>query len=180
MKKVIAVVIFCIIAFWIVRIISINLNPPLTEYYNIGDKLELNGIEFLFLESHLEDPEEFTARTGISFENDINCECKLISLCIEVTNKSNEDFEWDYVIDCLNADFESPECWSSACNPDLLYALNEFRSDSLYPGVSQKIWFTSVVNEICFKEKAWKKIEEYKFIYVLSCFKNRTAVRINV
>lgn len=178
MRKVIATVVICLFALWGVRIVLINQNPPVTDYYNIGDKVELKGTEISFCESRLEDPEEFKARTGIDYDNGDEGVCKLISVCFEVTNKSGKDIEWDTLMDWFDGGFVSPECWCTISEPQIMQELNMFRGERFSTGAKQKIWFAAIVNKKCFKEKEWERINEREFLYILYCFTNRTAVRL--
>lgn len=179
MRKAITVVVLCIFALWAWRIIIINQNPPVTDYYNIGDKVEFRGTEISFCESHLEDPEEFKARTGIDFDNGDDGVCKLASVCFEVTNKSDTDIEMNSMMDWFDGGFVSPECWCTAWESDIMQELNKSGGERLSPGAHQKIWFVAIVNKVCFKEKEWRRINEREFLYILYCFANRTAVRIS-
>lgn len=180
MRKVITIIVICLSALWAVRIVLINQNPPVTDYYNIGDKVEFRGTEVLFCESHLEDPEEFKARTGIDYDNGDVGVCKLVSVCFEVTNKSDKDIKWDSLMEWFDGGFVSPECWCTAYESKIMQELNMFRGERFSPGEKQKIWFVAIVNKLCFKEKAWERINEREFLYILYCFTNKTAVRISV
>lgn len=65
MKKIIAAITICFLIFWTGRIISINQNPPTTAYYDIGDTLDCGDLEAVFIESHLDTPEQFKERFGV-------------------------------------------------------------------------------------------------------------------
>lgn len=178
MKKVIASITVCLFVFWTARIISINRNPPITEYYNIGDTMDCGDLEVLFVESHLDSPYEFKERFGV--DSDDSCgEHKVLSICLNVTNKSNKDADIKEVRDFLEEGFESSS-WSSAINPEVTKQINEANGESIAPGSTQKIWFVTEVNKMCFKDSTWKIIEESPFTYVLTLSPQKIAVRLDV
>ena len=69
MKKVLLAIIVCFLVFWTGRIISINQNPPITTYYDIGDALDCGDLEVSFVESHLDSSEQFKERFGIESDD---------------------------------------------------------------------------------------------------------------
>ena len=152
MKKIVAAITVCLFVFWTARIISINRNPPITEYYNIGDTMDCGD----------------------------SCgEHKVLSICLNVTNKSNKDADIKEVRDFLEEGFESSS-WSSAINPEVTKQINEANGESIAPGSTQKIWFVTEVNKMCFKDSTWKIIEELPFTYVLTLSPQKIAVRLDV
>lgn len=48
MKKILSAFIICFLIFWAGRIISINQNPPIIAYYDIGDTLDCGDLEVSF------------------------------------------------------------------------------------------------------------------------------------
>ena len=65
-------------------------------------------------------------------------------------------------------------------NPDIDRQINILNGECLAPGDSQKIWFVSPVNKVCFKERSWERIDEYQYYYVLSLSPRKIAVRLKV
>ena len=96
MKKAIVIALISLIAVWSVRIYSINQSPPVTAYYDIGDRVERDGLELSFIESHIDDPDEFEKRFGIDFENP-DGDYKMISILIDVKNTSDKDISIDKI-----------------------------------------------------------------------------------
>ena len=178
MKKVIATFSICLFILWTARIISINQNPPVTTYYNIEDTLDCGNLYIRFVESHLDDPNKFKERFGVDSDNSCG-EHKVLSICIEVTNKSNENADIDEVKEFLECGFESLS-WSSAINPETTKQINGTDGKSIAPGKKQKIWFVTEVNKVCFKNSSWENIDEIPFTYVLTLSPHKIAVRLNV
>lgn len=178
MKKIIAAISICLFVFWTARIISINMNPPVTKYFNIGDTLDCGDLEVCFIESHLDTSDEFKGRFGV--DSDDSCgEHKVLSICIEVTNKSTKDEDIDEVKGFLMCGFESSS-WSSAINPEVTKQINATNGKSIAPGNSKKIWFVTEVNRLCFKDSTWKHIKEIPFTYILTLSPQKIAVRLEV
>lgn len=175
MKKAIAITMICVLFFWVGRIYNINQNPPITTYYNIGDTIQCGDLELSFSESHIDELKEFNERFGNDYST--NDEIRIISICINVTNKSNNDINWDDVMDFLGCGFES-SVWASAIDPNLGSMVNRFSKRSLASGKTQKIWFLSQINKICFKDTSWNKLNSFQFSYVLSLSPSKIAVRV--
>ena len=178
MKKVIPLIFICLTFFWASKIYSINQHKPEAIVFDIGETVDCGDLELHFDESHLDDLDEFNNRFGVEYNNNSG-ECKLLSVCIDVKSKSDADIEWDDVFRFLECGFESP-VWGSVMNPEIDSAINTFHSDCLAPGESQKIWFVSPVNKVCFKEKSWERIDENQYYYVLSLSPKKIAVRLKV
>ncbi|MCR4670527.1 MAG: hypothetical protein K5643_04970 [Saccharofermentans sp.] len=179
MKKVMAVILLCLIVFWSGRIYSINQDPPVSKNYNIGDTVESGDLELYFAESYLEELNEFNTRFGTEFDNGADGECRILSLCIDVTNKSDRDVSWEKVMGFIECGFESP-VWASSVDIRLMPMVNIFHSESLAPGHRQKIWFVTPVNKVCFKDSSWENIDDYTYMYVLSLSPQKIAVRLDV
>ena len=178
MKKIIAAITICLIVFWTARIISINLNPPITIYYNIGDTLDCGDLEVSFVESHLDNSDKFRERFNVDSDNSCG-EHKVISICIDVTNRSTKKVDVDDVMSFLGYGFECP-VWASAINPEVTKQVNATSGNSIAPGSSQKIWFVTEVNKLCFKDSTWKHLKEAPFTYILTLSPQKIAVRLNV
>ena len=106
MKKILSAFIICFLIFWAGRIISINQNPPITAYYDIGDTLDCGDLEVSFIESHLDSPEQFKERFDVESDNS-DGEHKVISICISATNKSDKEADLDEIFDFLECGFAS-------------------------------------------------------------------------
>lgn len=178
MRKIAIVLVLSFAAFWIYRICSINQSKPDVTYYNIGDTVDCGDLELHFAESHLDSPDEFAERFGVDFEN-IDGDYRMISLCIEVTNKSVEEIGWEDIFDFLECGFES-SVWASAVDPFIMSQVNRFNGNYLYPQKKQKIWFLTEVNNVCFRDESWAKINDFQYNYVLSLVPKKTAVRLIV
>ena len=176
MKRIIAAIAICFLVFWTGRIISINQNPPITTYYDIGDTLDCGDLEVSFVESHLDSPEQFKERFG--FESDDSCgEHKVLSICINAANKSDRDADLKEIFDFLECGFES-KTWSSAINPKATSKINNFGEEILAPGITRKIWYVTEVNKMCYRDSSWNNINEIQFTYVLTLSPQKIAVRL--
>lgn len=178
MRKTVTILVLSIMLFWIFRIYSINQNKPEVTYYCIGDTADCGDLELYFAESHLDSPDEFAERFDVDFEN-IDGDYRMISLCIEVTNKSVEEIEWENIFDFLECGFES-SVWASAVDPFIMSQVNRFNSNYLYPQKKQKIWFLTEVNSVCYRDESWANINDFQYNYVLSLVPKKTAVRLIV
>lgn len=178
MKKAIVIALISLIAVWSVRIYSINQSPPVTAYYDIGDKVECGGLELSFIESHIDDPDEFEKRFGIDFENECG-DYKMISILIDVKNTSDKDISIDDICEKIGYGFESP-VWGSA--PDIIVQnkVNSFDRYMLPSGETRKIWFLTEINKKCFKVNNWKRAKNYQYLFVFTYVPQKSAVRIKV
>ena len=176
-KKFLSSFAVCLIVFWIGRIVSINQNRPSVTYYNIGDTVDCGDIQLQFLESHIDNSSEFIKRFGVDYNNEEG-DYKMVSICIEVTNQSNQDISWSEIFSFLEGGFES-SVWASAVDADVTPKINIFDNASLVSGETQKIWFLTEINKACFKESSWKNVEDSQYLYVLSLVPQKTAVRLD-
>ena len=177
MKRIIVVIVACFLLFWTVRIISINQNPPVTTYYDIGDSIDFGDMEVNFVESHLEDPEQFKERFGFEAD-DSDGECKIISFCISVTNKSDKGADLSDVIERFACGFEGPR-WYNAINPEVSHRINRRDEEILSSGETRKIWYVTEIPMKCFRKSTWKHIDEYQYDFVVAFFPQKIAVRLN-
>lgn len=178
MKKIILLLVVCVIVFWCGRIFSINQISPVNTYYNIGDTIDCGDLRLYFAESYLEDPSQFNDRFGIQntvLENDY----KMISICIEVTNLSDENIGWNEIFLFLEYGFES-SVWASSIDPMVGPSMNRLRGEYLAPGESQKIWFATEIQKVCFKNSTWEKVDDYQYFYVLTSTPQKIAVTLEV
>lgn len=178
MKKVLLAIIVCFLVFWTGRIISINQNPPITTYYDIGDTLDCGDLEVSFVESHLDSSEQFKERFGIE-SDDSDGEHKVLSICISATNKSDKEAALDDIFDFLECGFEAP-MWANAIDPEVTLGINNFGEEKLAPGKTRKIWYVTEVPKKLYRESSWKHIEDFQFCYILTLSPQKIAVRLRV
>lgn len=178
MKKIIVVITVCFLVFWTGRIISVNQNPPITKYYEIGDILDCGDLEVCFIESHLDTPEQFKERFGVE-SNTYDGEHKVISICISATNKSDKEADLDKIFDFLECGFEAP-LWANAIDPEITNQINNFGEEKLAPGKTRKIWYVTEISKRCYKESTWNHINECQFYYILTLSPQKIAVRLKV
>lgn len=178
MKKVLLAIIICFLVFWTGRIISINLNPPMTSYYDIGDTLDCGDLEVSFIESHLDSPEQFKERFGVESDNS-DGEHKVLSVCISATNKTNTVADLDDIFDFLECGFEAP-MWANAIDPVATKQINKFDDNKLAPGKTRKIWYVTEIPKKLYRESSWKHVDENQFYYVLTLSPQKIAVRLKV
>ncbi len=179
MKKAIVLLLLCLVVFWLGRIISINQNPPIITYYSIGDTVDYGDLELFFAESHFDELSEFNNRFGCNYENEYKGECKMISICIEVTNKTEQNINWNDIILYIGLGFKS-KVWGSAPNAELLPVINKFDNEGLGSGKMQKIWLAAVISDLCFKHKTWEHLTDYQYYYMLPSSPQKIAVRLKL
>lgn len=178
MKRIVVAIFLCFFVFWLGRIYSINRIAPDITCYDVGESVVFGDLRLDFDESHLYTPDEFKTRFGLTPDGEYD-EYRIISLCIEVTNLSDRSIEWSEVFAVLDLGFES-SVWASSTDPMLLSRVNRFNHDNLPSKESQKIWFMTEVNSICFKDSSWENIDDYQYWYVISLVPQKTAVRLVV
>ena len=178
-RNILILVVSCFVVIWIGRIYSINQVTPISTFFHIGEHVDCGDIELLFVESHLDNPEVFNNRFNVDCDIDTDDEYKLISICIEVTNTSDNDIGWDSIFQFLDYGFEST-VWASSINTTLGASINRLNSECLSPGQSQRLWFIAKVQKTCFKETSWNSINDYQFYYVLSTNPSKVAVILEV
>ena len=178
MKKIVAAITVCFLVFWTGRIISINQNPPITTYYDIGDTMDCGDLEVNFVESHLDSPEQFQERFGVD-SNDWDGELKVLSICISATNKSDKEADLNDIFDFLECGFEAP-LWANAINPEVTSEINNWGEEKLAPGRTQKIWYVTEIPKKLYRESSWKHLEDYQFYYILTLSPQKIAVRLKV
>lgn len=179
MKKLMTAIVLCVLVFWTGRIYSINRKPQMVTYYIIGDIIDCGDLELSFVESHLDNPEEFEKRFAIDGFSNIDGDFKMISICIDVTNKSDNDIGWEEVFEFIECGFESP-VWASSIDPMVGAQVNVFQSETLKQGATQSIWFLTEVNKSNFRAKSWDTVDDYQYVYVLTLFPHKIAVRLVV
>lgn len=178
MKKIILMLVICVVLFWCGRIHSINQISPIINYHDIGDVMECGDLKLYFAESYLDDPNEFNNRFGIDYVP-LEDEYKMLSICIEVTNVSDNNIEWSNIFGFLEYGFES-SVWASSVDPMVGPSINKFSSEYLSPGESQKIWFSTEIQKVCFRESSWENIDDYQYLYVLTLVPQKIVVRLEV
>lgn len=179
MKKLMTAIVLCVLVFWTGRIYSINRKPQMVTYYSIGDIIDCGDLELSFVESHLDNPEEFEKRFAIDGFSNIDGDFKMISICIDVTNKSDNDIGWEEVFEFIECGFESP-VWASSIDPMVGAQVNVFQSETLKQGATQSIWFLTEVNKSNFRAKSWDTVDDYQYVYVLTLVPQKIAVRLVV
>ena len=178
MKRIISMLVICAVLFWCGRIYSINQISPIIYYYDIGDVLECGDLELYFAESYLDDPNEFNNRFGIDYVP-LEDEYKMLSICIEVTNVSDDNIKWNDIFGFLEYGFES-SVWASSVDPMVGPSINKFSSEYLSAGESQKIWFSTEIQKACFKDSSWDNVDDYQYLYVLTLVPHKIAVRLEI
>lgn len=178
MKKLLSAITICFLIFWTGRILSINQNPPITTYYDIGDTLDCGDLEVSFIESHLDSPEQFKERFDVESDNS-DGEHKVLSICLSATNKSDREADLDDIFDFLECGFEAPQ-WASAIDPEATRKINNFQDEKLASGKTRTIWYVTEIPKKLYRESSWKHIDENQFCYVLTLSPQKIAVRLKV
>lgn len=150
-------------------------------YYNIGDTFEIAGLKFEPMEHHIYEKDEYIARFGdekISVFDEYEGDIRILCLQVKVTNKTNEDLEWEGIITNFGYGFES-SIWCSSNIPVLSAQMNHFSSEFLASNTSDYIWFATIISGNYFREKYWEKIDDIDFYYVVSLQPDRVRIIIN-
>lgn len=145
----------------------------------MGGELQGENISIVPLEAHLfsrNDFLEYFHLTEEVLENEDE-NCKLICVCLLVSNITEQDMSWDYVMNATSCGFET-KTWASVNMFNIGSKLNIFKDECLRADKSQKIWYVTVVNPICFKSKTWEKLERRDFSYILSLAPEKIKVQL--
>lgn len=178
-KKVVLCIICCMILFWCGRIYSINQVREYEHQIQMGESLEREGIRIVPLEAHLFSRNDFLDYFHLT-EDVLEMEdetCKLICVCLAVSNVTEQNLSWDFVMDTTSCGFET-KTWASLNASNIGSQLNIFKDECLQADQSQNIWYVTVVNPICFKSKTWKKLECRDFSYILSLAPGKIKVQL--
>lgn len=179
-KKIIGLVFCTIIILWCWRIYRINqtqtneyIIPMLDTYY--GKSISITPVE-----SYLLDKEDFLIQFPVD-EELLNMvgerESKFICVCVQVTNTSQQNITWDWVMEVTSCGFET-KTWGSTNITYIGNKINVFDKESLEIGQSQKIWYVTVVNPICFKDATWKRLKCEDFRYVLALGEEKISIQL--
>lgn len=174
-KRVSIYLLLFLVVFWTTRIISINRNTQKITEYRIGDEINCGDLLLHPIESDLFSTTEFY---GTMVNND-SIDDYVITICFEVTNNSDADMDWDSILNFIALGFEA-DLWCSSVNPEYYRYQNEHLSNSLAPNESQKIWLSTIVSRICFRESTWKDIKNVEFFYVLHLSPDKIVVRLDI
>lgn len=179
-KKVVFVVLCIFVVTWSFRIDRINTSKTDIYQYDMdeeirGDNISVKAKKALFLAK--EDYIKNFALDGEIFEMYGITDGKIICVCLEVENISEESIEWDRIVEWTYCGFES-RTWASTNMAFLVQNVNCFQTDSLAPGESQTIWYATLVNPVCFKSKTWKCLEVDDFGYVISLEPKKLVIRL--
>ena len=172
-------VICCIMLFWCCRIYSINQTGEGGYRIQMGEELRGENICVVPLEAHLFSRKEFLEFFHLSqelLENEAQ-DCKLICVCLLVSNVTKQDLSWDFVMDITSCGFET-KTWASVNMPEIGSRLNIFADECLRADENQKIWYVTAVDPICFKSKTWEKLECKDFSYILSLTPQKAEVQL--
>lgn len=175
-KRLTTYLLLFVLIFWISRIISINGNKQEIIEFRIGDKINCGDVIICPSESHLYASDEFCLEVldRITDNDDY-----VLTVCFIVTNNSDSDIYTDAILSFLDVGFES-DLWCSSVDPEYYRYQNEHLPNTILPGESQKIWLSTNVSKICFKDSTWKSIEEEDFFYVLHLAPNKIVVRLDI
>lgn len=179
-KRVVLCVLCCAFFFWCCRIYSIN-QISMHEYKIEMDK-ELQGknISICSVDAHLFSRDEFLkyfhlTEDVLNENEDENC--KFICVCLLVSNVTEQDISWDLVMEATSCGFET-KTWASTNMPYIGSKINVFEDECLRANQSQKIWYVTVVNPVCFKDTTWEQLECKDFCYVLSIKPDRICIQL--
>lgn len=178
-RKAVLCVIGCIILFWCCRIYSVNQSRESGYQIQMGKEFQGENISIVPLEAHLFSRNDFLDYFHLTEEvmemEDENC--KIICVCLLVSNITEEDLSWDFVMDQTSCGFET-KTWASINTFDIGSKINIFEDACLRKNKSQKVWYVTAVNQICFKNKTWEKLECRDFSYILSLTPKKVKVQL--
>lgn len=180
-KKIALCVMCCAIFFWCYRIYSINQNREPEHRIQMGEELQGENMSIVPIEAHLFSKEDFLEYFHLTeevlFVNDVYENYRMICVCLSVTNITEQDISWDMVMDATTCGFET-KTWGSVSSPYEASYINAFTEECLRAGQSQKIWYVTYVNPVCFKEKTWEQMECKDFSCVLSQESKKISIQL--
>lgn len=179
-KKFGELLVVLLVVFWCSRIWSINQVSDNTHIYEMKQTIECGDIAICAKDNVFFTPKEFEDYFDLDARSiDDSDESYIIGVCLEITNNSDADIEWDEIISFVECGFES-KTWASGINPLYGQFTNRFYTASLEAGSSQEVWFLTDVKKICFKESTWEHIEDENFYYVLSLSPYKVEIRLTI
>lgn len=179
-KKIILCVLMVLCFGWSFRIAQMNQNKKQVSIYNMNESIDGEEMSVTAVESHLYEQEEFLHKFSIDedlFETYKSPEGKVLCVCLAVKNISNKDIEWAKIEEWTNCGFES-RTWGSTNLPVAGQYLNVYKTDKLYAGNEQLIWYVTLVNPICFKDKTWSSISINDFRYTVTLIPEKIQIRL--
>jgi hypothetical protein len=168
------------VAAWSFKIMILNRGNTVVYQYKMneeikGENISIKAVDALFLSQN-----DFLTYFNIEdnvFELYDTPEGKIICICLEVTNLSNENIEWDNVMSWTYCGFET-RTWASTNMSYVEQKMNVFQTDSLYSGQTQAIWYATLVSPVCFKTRTWNELKVEDFDYVLCLTPEKVRIRM--
>ena len=178
-KKVILLVLGCMILVWCYRIFCINQIKKNDVLIQIGEEFQEESITIVPLEAHLFSRKNFLSYFDLNEKvleyDDENG--KYICVSLWVTNVTKQELSWDLIMELTTCGFET-KTWASITDFNLGSKINEFQKESLGAGQSQKIWYVTAVNPQSFKNKTWEKLKCKDFSYILSLVPEKIKIKL--
>lgn len=146
----------------------------------MNESIVREEISVAAVEAHLYEQNEFLHEFSINenlFETYKSPDGKVLCVCLDVKNISNNDIEWTQVEELTNCGFES-RTWGSTNFPVAGQYLNIYKTDKLYAGNEQLIWYVTLVNPICFKDETWSSISVEDFRYTMTLIPEKIQIRL--
>lgn len=165
---------------WSFRISQINQNKKQVSVYDMNESIAGEKISVTAVEAHLYNQKEFSNKFSTDeslFESYKSPDGKVLCVCLNVKNISDNDIEWGQIEEWTNCGFES-KTWGSTNFPVAGQYLNIYKTDKLYAGNEQLIWYVTLVNPICFKDKTWNSLSINDFRYTVTLFPEKIQIRL--
>lgn len=165
---------------WTQRIISINQDNPTTYNYRLNQSISLDQVTLVPKDAYYLSAQDVMSRFQISgelFESSDVQNSKYILLQSKVVNHSKDDMEWKDVFSEFGSGFET-KTWAGQSFSALASKINILKTDKLYAGQEQDIWFVSQVDPGCFKKRTWERLNVSMFRYVLRLEPEKIVIKL--
>lgn len=168
----------CFAAFWTGKIYSINKTQKKQEIV-LEQKTEMiyDDLKIREEESHIYSQRTFERMYGIDIP--YITDGRIICTCLEVSNISDEDKNWDDVLDMLDCGFQS-DTWASAIDPGIGQQMNVLSTQRLKMGEKCLLWFSTVMLPVSFKQSTWDDMKDRDFYYVLSLNPEKKMIHLDI
>lgn len=168
----------CFVALWIGKIYSINKTQKKQEIV-VEQKTEViyDDLKIREKESHIYSQRTFGQRYGI--DTSYITDGRILCTCLEVSNISDKDKNWDDVLDILNCGFQS-DTWAGAIDPCIGQQMNVLSTQRLKMGEKCLLWFSTVMLPVSFKQSTWVDLTDEDFYYVLSLNPEKKMIHLDI
>ena len=170
---------------WIGRIISVNraANKE-TMYVEMNESFVFKNYEMTPIEAYILSADDFIEKIGgeVNDKEDKDSQ-KIICVRLRIKNILGETRTWEALLESgLGEGFEKADgLWCSARWPFYTNNINFVPGEQFEDGESLELWIATSIQKISgFSNKAWEKIENQDFYYVMSFYPDAIRIKLDI